>query len=250
MPRYLEGWIKEVVENAKRRPYVSRSREKPVLQIVPRIRTTKEAGLNPVIAEYKRKSPSGFSEDRDPVSYAREMEKGGAVAISVITENTVFGGSYEYLERIARNVKIPLLMKDFVVTENQVDTAYDLGADFILLIVRILTERELSGLLEYVRSYGMEALVEVHDREDLDIALRCGASLIGVNSRDLLTLTIQKEMAMKLLEQMPSTVTKVAESGIESVEEIRLLKEKGADAFLIGSSLMRNPDKIKEFVKG
>lgn len=185
MPRYLEGWIKDVVENAKRRPYVSRSREKPVLQIIPRIRAVKGAGLNPVIAEYKRKSPSGFSEDRDPISYAKSMEQGGAVAISVITENTVFGGSYEYLERIARNVKIPLLMKDFVVSENQVDTAYDLGADFVLLIVRILTERELSGLLEYVRSYGMEALVEVHDREDLDIALRSGASLIGVNSRDL-----------------------------------------------------------------
>ncbi len=147
MPRYLEGWIKQVVENALRRAYVSRSREKPVLQVVPRIMELKKKGFNPVIAEYKRRSPSGFNEERDHITYAKQMELGSAVAISVITEDTVFNGSYKYLEDISRAVRVPVLMKDFVVTENQVDAAYDLGADFVLLIVRILTERELSVLL-------------------------------------------------------------------------------------------------------
>ncbi|QKQ99332.1 indole-3-glycerol phosphate synthase TrpC [Metallosphaera tengchongensis] len=250
MPRYLEGWIKDVVENALRRPYLSRAREKPVLPLIPRIKKMKESGLNPIIAEFKRRSPSGFAQDRDPVEYSRLMEQNGAVAMSVITENTVFQGSYDYLYTVGKTVKIPVLMKDFVVTENQIDTAYDLGADVVLLIVRILTERELSGLLEYINSYNMEALVEVHDEQDLEIALRCGAKLMGVNSRDLISLSIQKEKMMKILEMLPRDVVKVAESGIETKEEISLLKEKGADAFLIGSSLMRDPDKIKAFVSG
>ncbi|AEB94650.1 MAG: indole-3-glycerol phosphate synthase TrpC [Metallosphaera sp.] len=249
MPRYLDGWLKRVVDNALKRPYVSKSREKPVLQIIPRIEEYKKNELNPIIAEFKRRSPSGFSEDRDPITYSKQMEKGGALALSVITEDSVFQGSYTFLEKISTSVNIPVLMKDFVVTERQIDVAYNLGADTVLLITRILTERELSSLVEYSRSYGMEPLVEVHDENDLAIALRIGAKLVGINSRDLVTLEVNKEKALKLLERIPSNVTKVMESGIESGEEIRYLREKGADAFLIGSSLMKEPDKIKDFVR-
>lgn len=248
MPRFLSGWLDNVVKNAFNRTYVSKTRERPVYNLTQKIAEVRGLGRTPIIAEYKRRSPSGLDVSADPVGYSKMMERNGAAALSVITENTVFSGSFEYLDVIAKSVKIPVLMKDFVVTENQIDTAYNLGADLVLLIVRILTERELEGLIEYVRSYRMEALVEVHDESELEIAVRCGAKVIGVNSRDLMTLKIDKERIKRILPLIPKGITKVAESGIESVEDIRELKGAGADAFLIGTSLMKESDKIKDFV--
>ncbi|EHP68400.1 MAG: indole-3-glycerol phosphate synthase TrpC [Metallosphaera yellowstonensis] len=248
MPRYLSGWLNDVVKNAFKRGYISKTRERPIHDFVQRVIEVKGSGRTPVIAEYKRRSPSGLNVEADPIAYSKLMERNGAAALSVITENTIFSGSYEYLEIIARSVKIPVLMKDFVVTEAQVDTGFNLGADMVLLIVRILTERELEGLIEYVRSYRMEPLVEVHDENELEMALRCGAKVIGINSRDLLTLKVEKEKVRTILPLIPSEVLKVAESGIQSTEEIRELKRAGADAFLIGTSLMKEPDKIKDFV--
>ncbi len=247
MPRYLNGWLKEVVDNSMRRKYVSAERRRPIYSIVPRIEEFQSKGINPIIAEFKRGSPSGFSAEVDPLTYVKYMRE-YAVGISVLTEEKFFKGSYDVLKLISDNVDIPVLMKDFVITETQVDTGYNLGADFILLIVRIVTERELEGLIEYVRSYRMEPLVEVHDKDDLEIAIRCGAKLVGFNARNLLTLEMNQSLQKEMLSSAPKGIIKVAESGITTRDEILDLKGAGANAFLIGSSLMREPEKIKEFI--
>ncbi|BBG23813.1 indole-3-glycerol phosphate synthase TrpC [Sulfuracidifex tepidarius] len=247
MPRYLQGWLKDVVENSMKRGYISTERRRPIYNIIERIMEFQRNNINSIIAEFKRNSPSGFSAEGDPVAYAKFM-RNYAVGISVLTEEKFFKGSYDLLRSIADVVDIPILMKDFVVSESQVDSGYNLGADFVLLIVRVLTERELEGLIEYVRSFKMEALVEVHDKDDLDIALRCGAKLIGFNSRNLVTLEIDHDKQRELIASAPKDVIKVAESGIQSRDQILELKKAGADAFLIGSFLMREPEKIKEFI--
>ncbi len=247
MPRYLQGWLKSVVEHSMRRGYVSAERTRPIHNIVERIIEFQSNNINPIIAEFKRASPSGFSAEGEPVSYAKFM-RNYAVGISVLTEEKFFKGSYDLLRSVANAVDIPVLMKDFIVSESQIDSGYNLGADFMLLIVRILTERELEGLIEYTRSFKMEALVEVHDKDDLDIALRCGAKLIGFNSRNLITLEVNHDLQKELIASSPKDVIKVAESGIQSRDQILELKKAGANAFLIGSFLMKEPEKIKEFI--
>ncbi|MBW9140325.1 MAG: indole-3-glycerol phosphate synthase TrpC [Candidatus Aramenus sp.] len=248
MPRYLEGWLKEVVENALRRPYVDAKRKRPIFSLYNAILKAMESGRNAIIAEYKTRSPSGFKAERDPVEYAKFMEANGATALSVLTEDKFFGGSYSTLMRIANEISIPVLMKDFVVTESQIDTAYNIGADSVLLIVRILTQRELANLIEYSRTYKMEPLVEVHNEYEVEIALDSGAKIIGVNSRDLQSLKVDIERVKKLLQYIPNKVIKVAESGIDNRETINELKKAGANAFLIGSALMTDPAKIKDLV--
>ncbi|QGA69455.1 indole-3-glycerol phosphate synthase TrpC [Sulfolobus sp. E11-6] len=247
MPRYLKGWLKDVVQLSLRRPPFRASRQKPIISLNERILEFNKRNVTAIIAEYKRKSPSGLDVERDPIEYAKFMER-YAVGLSVLTEEKYFNGSYEILRKIASSVSIPILMKDFIVKESQIDDAYNLGADTVLLIVKILTERELESLLEYARSYGMEPLVEINDENDLEIALRIGAKFIGVNSRDLETLEINKENRRKLLSMIPSDVVKVAESGISERNEIDELRKLGVNAFLIGSSLMQNPERIKEFI--
>ncbi|WP_016730124.1 indole-3-glycerol phosphate synthase TrpC [Saccharolobus islandicus] len=247
MPRYLKGWLKDVVQLSLRRPSFRTSRQRPIISLNKRILEFNVRNVTAIIAEYKRKSPSGLDVERDPIEYAKFMEK-YAVGLSVLTEEKYFNGSYEILRKIASSVSIPILMKDFIVKESQIDDAYNLGADTVLLIVKILTERELESLIEYARSYDMEPLVEINDEKDLEIALRIGARFIGVNSRDLETLEINKENQRKLLSMIPSDVIKVAESGISERNEIEELRKLGVNAFLIGSSLMQNPEKIKEFI--
>ncbi|WP_236751953.1 indole-3-glycerol phosphate synthase TrpC [Acidianus sp. HS-5] len=248
MVRFLTGWLRDVVNNAYKRPYVEKVRDRPIFPLINAIRKAKEENMNPIIAEYKRASPSGFSADRNPIEYVKEMESSGAVGISVLTEDKFFSGSYDYLFTISHAVKIPILMKDFIVTEKQIDNAYNLGADSILLIVRILTERELESLILYARSYKLEPLVEIFDESELDIALNAGAKIIGVNSRDLFTFNIDQERVKRVLQKIPASIVKVAESGINSREQIDDLKKYGADAFLIGSFLMKEPSKIKELI--
>jgi len=126
VPRYVSGWLNDVISEAYNRGYISRTRRRPIYLLISSIMNAKVKGINPIIAEYKRKSPSGLDVNRDPVEYATFMERNGAVALSVVTEPKYFGGSYEVLEKIAQNVRIPILFKDFVVTEEQVDTAYNL----------------------------------------------------------------------------------------------------------------------------
>ena len=142
----------------------------------------------------------------------------------------------------------PILFKDFIVTEKQIDTAYNLGADAVLLIVKILTERELFNLIEYCKTYKIETIVEISNKEELEIALSAGAKIIGVNARNLETFEININKVKEILSEIPKDVIKIAESGITSREEIEELRKAGADAFLIGTSLLREPKKIKEFI--
>ncbi|MEM3209249.1 MAG: indole-3-glycerol phosphate synthase TrpC [Saccharolobus sp.] len=248
MPRFLKGWLKDVVEISMRRPPVNISRQRPLFSLYDRIKYFNKNNLKSIIAEYKPKSPSGLNVERDPIEYAKFMER-FAVGLSILTEEKYFGGSYDILRKVASSVSIPILMKDFIVKESQIDDAFSLGADTVLLIVKILTERELEGLLDYARSYNMEPVVEVTDERELEIALRIGAKMIGVNARNLDTLTIDKEKQKKLLLMIPENIVKIAESGISEKNEIIELSDKfKVDAFLIGTSLMKDPEKIKEFI--
>ena len=248
MPRFLQGWLADVVKNSLNRRGVIKPRERPIYSLKKSILFAKNQGKNPIIAEFKRRSPSGLNIDRDIVDYVKFMESNGAVGISVLTEEKFFGGSYEDLERVARAVKIPVLMKDFIVTERQIDTAYSLGADIVLLIARILTERELVSLYKYAKSYHLDVIVEVTNEEEVEIAVRNNFDIIGVNSRDLSSLDVSLDKTVKLLHLIPSDRVKIAESGIKTRDDIQRLKEAGADAFLIGTTLMQDPNKIKELI--
>ncbi|MBB5252582.1 indole-3-glycerol phosphate synthase TrpC [Sulfurisphaera ohwakuensis] len=246
MPRYLEGWLADVVKISLSRERINKVRERPIYLLSKFIKSTIDK--NAIIAEFKRKSPSGLNENRDLEEYVKFMEENGAIGISVLTEEKYFGGSYSDLENAAKIVKIPILMKDFIVTEKQIDTAFNLGADAILLIVKILTERELINLYEYARNLGLEAIVEVTDENDLKIALRYDFNIIGVNARNLSSLEVNIRNARKILEMIPNDRIKIAESGIKNKEDIIELKKYGADAFLIGTTLMKDPNKIKELI--
>jgi indole-3-glycerol phosphate synthase len=214
--------------------------------IRPYLTATKE---NPyrIIAEVKKASPSKgvIREDFDPLAIAQEYEKGGADAISVLTEPHYFKGNLEYLTGIRRYVATPLLRKDFIVDEYQILEALVYGADFILLIAKALSKKELKSLLEYTWRLGMEALVEIHDKEDLTKAIFAGANIIGINHRNLDTFEMDMSLTEKLMPLIPNGKIIVAESGLHDKETIINLSKVGADAFLIGEHFMRK-DNIKE----
>ncbi|MEL9940684.1 MAG: indole-3-glycerol phosphate synthase TrpC, partial [Ignisphaera sp.] len=194
-------------------------------------------------AEYKTRSPSGLHVERDLMDYIRTVEL-HAVGLSVLTEELYFGGSYSNLVRAASATSIPILIKDIIVSHSQIETAYNVGADAVLLIASILSDRELDKLYEEARGYGLEALVEVHTVEEARNVVEMGYPMIGVNSRNLLTLEVSVVHAYKVLETIPNRFTKVAESGIKSRSDIEYLRRVGAKAFLVGTELMKNPLKI------
>ncbi|DAB34954.1 MAG TPA: indole-3-glycerol phosphate synthase [Sulfurospirillum sp. UBA12182] len=221
--------------------------------IKPHLRATEE---NPyrIIAEVKKASPSKgiIREDFDPLWIAQEYEKGGADAISVLTEPHYFKGNLEYLTGIRRYVATPLLRKDFIVDEYQILEALVYGADFILLIAKALSKKELKSLLEYTWRLGLEALVEIHDKEDLTKAIFAGANIIGVNHRNLDTFEMDMSLTEKLMPLIPNGKIIVAESGLNDKETIVHLSKVGADAFLIGEHFMRKEDisqSLKELKK-
>ncbi len=241
-------WIDEVLEAARRREIAVGVRRRPPRGFTEAIRAARTRGVNPIIAELKLASPSGFrARGVDVEGYLRTVSR-GAAALSVVTEPVAFGGSYELLRMASSSVDLPVLMKDFVVTGGQVESAYSLGADAVLLIVRLLSDDELEQLYKKATSMGMEALVEVHDELDLERALRLRPRAIGVNSRDLLTLRVDRGLQMRILGMIPSGILRVAESGIRSADDVRLLRDSGADAFLVGTSLMENPGLLEELL--
>ncbi|AAY80757.1 indole-3-glycerol phosphate synthase TrpC [Sulfolobus acidocaldarius] len=248
MPRFLNGWLTDVVQASLSRPKIEKVRDRPIFSLKKSIISAKNSGLNPIIAEYKRRSPSGINVDINIIEYVKFMENNGATGISVLTEEKFFNGSYNDLELVAKNVKLPILMKDFVVSEKQIDSAYNIGADVILLIAKILTERELVSLYKYAKSYGLEAIVEISDEEDLDVALRGNYDFIGVNARNLESLEVSLDRTKKLLQMIPKDRLKIAESGISTRQDIEELRASGADAFLIGTSLLKDQNKIKELI--
>ena len=203
-------------------------RTKPVLPFVLR------EGVS-IIAELKQKSPSagaiGAIDDERIAVYSRH-----AAAISVLTDATYFGGSFNILADAARKATIPVLCKDFIIHERQIDMAYGSGADLVLLIVRILDDERLRALYRYARSLGLDCLVEVHTKEELDRAAALEANIIGVNARDLDTLQISLDRAEDILSHVNAPV-RVAESGIKTRSDIERFAK--ANCFLIGETLMR-----------
>jgi indole-3-glycerol phosphate synthase len=197
-----------------------------------------------IIAECKRRSPSRgiLRREYNPGALARGYERAGAAAISVLTEPTFFDGSLDHLASVRRAVDLPLLRKDFIVTEYQVAEARGAGADAVLLIVAALARDQLGALLSCAAAEGLAALVEVHDARELDRALEAGATLVGVNSRDLRTLEVDPSVFEQLAGRVPDGVIAVAESGLRTAEEIRRLADLRYDAFLIGERLMIEPD--------
>lgn len=215
------------------------------------LRSTKDEPIR-IIAEVKKASPSKgvIKEDFDPLFIASEYSKNGANAISVLTEPHYFQGNLDYLTQIRRYVPTPLLRKDFILDRYQIMEALVYGADFILLIAKSLSTKELKELYLYARHLGLEVLVEIHDKEDLTKAIKSGADIIGINHRNLETFEMDMTLCEKLIPLIPKNKIVVAESGVSDVEIIKNLHEVGADAFLIGEHFMRVPsieDELKRF---
>jgi indole-3-glycerol phosphate synthase len=204
---------------------------------------SRTTGVN-VIAECKRRSPSRgvLRESYDPVAIATAYAAAGAAAISVLTEPTFFDGSLDHLAAVRAAVEVPLLRKDFVVSEYQLLEARAAGADAVLLIVAALRPVELKVLHDHARRHGLDVLVEVHDAAELAIAIDAGARIVGVNNRNLRTLQVEVQTSEALIAQMPSEVIAVSESGLKTAEDLERLKSLGYRAFLIGERLMAATD--------
>jgi indole-3-glycerol phosphate synthase len=194
-----------------------------------------------VIAEVKRSSPSKgeLAPIGDPAQLAKEYESGGASMISVLTEGRRFGGSLADLDAVRAAVSIPVLRKDFVVTPYQVWEARAHGADCVLLIVAALEQQVLVSLRERIESLGMTALVEVHDETEAMRALDAGARVIGVNNRNLRTLDVDRETFARVAPMIPSSVVRVAESGVRGPHDLLACAASGADAVLVGEGLVK-----------
>lgn len=201
-------------------------------------------GAIAVIAEHKRRSPSrgAIREDLEPADVARSYQAAGAAALSVLTDGRFFGGRLEHLSDARRATRLPALRKDFVLDPWQVWEARAAGADAVLLITAALEDAELVALVAEAAATGMDALVEVHDRPELERALAAGARLVGVNNRDLKTLAVSLETSLAIAGAIPDGVVAVAESGIKSGSDLRRLREAGFDACLVGEHLMAAPD--------
>jgi len=197
-----------------------------------------------VVAECKRRSPSRgvLRADYDPAAIARGYAAAGAAALSILTEPTFFDGSLEHLATVRGAVDIPLLRKDFISEVYQLVEARAVGADAILLIVAGLDDEQLVHLLRRAEAEGFAALVEVHSREELRRAIGAGATLVGVNSRNLKTLQVDLRLHDELVLGIPAGTTAVAESGLTTGADLRRLREAGYDAFLIGERFMAVPD--------
>ncbi|MBI9093523.1 MAG: indole-3-glycerol phosphate synthase TrpC [Sphaerochaeta sp.] len=205
-----------------------------------------KAGLS-LICEVKKASPSKGIIDRafPYLSIAKEYEAGGSDALSVLTEPSRFLGNDKYLQEIAAKVSLPVLRKDFIVTEYQIYEAKILGSSAVLLICALLSDAQLERYLDLCETLGMDALVEAHDGTEVRRALRVGAKILGVNNRDLRTFEVDLHTSLRLRDLVPPSVLFVSESGITGAEDARLLETHGVDAILVGELLMRSCNKAK-----
>jgi indole-3-glycerol phosphate synthase len=203
-----------------------------------------------VIAEIKRRSPSKglLAPDLDARKTAHAYAAGGASAISCLTDRSFFGANPDDL-CLARTATLPVLRKDFIIDEIQIDESALMGASAVLLIVRILIPARLEALLEHAAARGLDALVEVHDAAEIESALRAGASIIGVNNRDLATLRVDPGRALALRARIPDGVVSVAESGVKMRDDVRKVQDAGFNAVLIGEALARSPDPVARLLE-
>lgn len=195
-----------------------------------------------VIAEIKKASPSEgvIRADTDVAAIAREYAENGAAAISVVTEKDFFQGDTSWLQTVKKTVSLPVLRKDFIMDEKQVYESKIAGADAVLLIAAILNEQALGQLYRLIYSLGMEALVEIRTRGELDKAIGAGARIIGINNRNLENFKVGRDEFISLVKHIPKDKIVVAESGIHSAEDLQFMIQQGADAALVGTYLMRS----------
>lgn len=232
--------VEDLLEGARERAAAAERRFDRVdaRDVVGCLRDADADGRNPVIAELKPTSPTTpWTDDRDPVDVARAMERGGAAALSVLTEPSQFDGDLDYLSRIRGAVELPVLRKDFVVEQQQLR---QVRADAMLLIAAFL--EDLDTMVDAATGAGFTALVEVHTEEELERALATDASLVGVNNRDLTRLEVDLDVAERLLPRIPDDRVAVAESGLGSPDDVRRMCSAGADALLIGTAIMDSDD--------
>ena len=203
------------------------------------------------ICECKKASPSKglIAPDFPYLTIAKEYETAGADCISVLTEPKWFLGSDRYLEEIASSVSIPCIRKDFTVDEYMIYQARLQGASAVLLICSILTPQQMESYLEVCESLGLSALVEAHDESEIEMALNAGARIIGVNNRNLKDFTVDTENSRKLRDMVPSDLVFVSESGVRTAEDVAAIAKSGADAVLIGETLMRAENKTEKLAE-
>ena len=218
------------------------------------IRNNNHASL---ITEIKFSSPAegNIREISDPIQIAESMVSGGATALSILTQPYLFNGSPEYFIKIRKNVKIPLLMKDIMIDKIQIDAAKKIGADYFLLIQALFDNGfvdEIDELIDYGHKNGLKVLLESHTKEEFENALSTNADIIGINNRNLDTLEINLETTKQILDNYHESKIILSESGINSAKDVKFLRDCGADAFLIGTSIMKSPDienKVSNLVK-
>jgi indole-3-glycerol phosphate synthase len=232
--------LSEIVARKRERVREAKSRARPHAFR----RALQGDGIN-VIAEFKRRSPSKgmIREGANPIDIARAYQAGGAVAMSVLTEEDYFAGSLEDLRQVKATVDLPVLRKDFIVDEYQVYESAAAGADALLLIVAALDDELLLRLRRLAEDeLQMDALVEVHTSEEMRRAAACGAKLIGVNNRDLRTFEVSLETSLSLAREAPSEALLISESGLNNAADLQRLYDAGYRGFLIGETLMRTDD--------
>ncbi len=246
--RILRRKAEEVTERSQRLPLSALSQRvqaaDPVRPFLQAIEGRIASGKPAVIAEVKKASPSKgvLREDFEPKAIAESYEAGGATCLSVLTDKNFFQGADEYLESARAACTLPVLRKDFTIDEYQVFEARAMGADCVLLIVAALGDAQLRGLAGLAAHLEMDALVEVHDEDELDRALDLGTPMVGINNRNLHTFETRLETTLALLERIPEDRTVVTESGIHTPEHVAMMREHGVHAFLVGEAFMKAPD--------
>jgi indole-3-glycerol phosphate synthase len=247
--------LDKIIEQKKREVLLLREGNRPLhtkihpnRSLIKRLQTANEISI---IAEFKRASPSKgvINNTTLPAEQARLYEEYGASAISVLTDHTFFKGSFTDLSTVRDTVDLPILCKDFIIDPIQIEFATANGADIILLIVAALDEKRLVELYEYAKGLGLEVLLEVHNQVELEIALKTGAKLIGINNRDLKTFHVSLEVTEKMASIVKSSgAFLISESGIFHQEDVERVRDSGANGILVGEALMKSPDVKQSFL--
>ncbi|MCP1122905.1 indole-3-glycerol phosphate synthase TrpC [Bacillus sp. 3103sda1] len=240
----MESILTKIIEQKKKEVAVLYETYTPVKETRTSYSLVKALQQFTVIAEIKRASPSkgDINLHVDVAKQAQIYETSGAGAISVLTDNQFFKGSFHDLETVRAHTNIPLLCKDFIIDSIQIDRAYDAGANLILLIVAALTKEKLFELYEYVKELGLEAIVEIHNEEELETALELNPDVVGVNNRNLKTFEVDLSTTEKLGKRLnEQNVLWISESGIHTKEDIIRVKQAGAKGILVGEAFMTAP---------
>jgi len=245
LTRILAAKEEEVAMKSRKRPLKDLKRS---IRSLPAVRSLASALRTPrmsIIAEVKKASPSAgvLTSTFDHRSLGREYEAGGAAALSVLTDREFFQGSLEFLKDIRLVAALPILRKDFIIKEYQIYETRDAGGDAVLLIARILEQSTLREFYELAGAIGLQSLVEVHDEKDVEKANGIGASIIGINNRDLSDFSVSLDRSLKLRPLLHSGAIAVSESGIRTKSEVKILREAGFNAVLVGEGLVKSSDR-------